>query len=697
MAMRAMQRICRLLVLALLAALPVSSLGAEDTLVEPFVANWKYLDDGSDPGAGWYQPGFDDSGWQQGQAPLGYGYQEIVTPVAGGPGNGESVTGYYRYEFNVIDPALYVDLSLHVIRDDGIVIYLNGTEVLRNNLPAGNIGANTLAVNDIQAASVYLAVVSVSLSPALLQPGTNSIAIELHQSSAASPDAAFGLALYGEYPPEQPGIFDRGPYLQMVTPDSAVIRWGTTSKTDSVVHVGTAPGNLTMTASDPAERYYHEIHLTGLSPATTYYYDTGSSSGVASSGADHFFRTQPPVGSAAATRIWVIGDSGRNNQNQRDVYQAYRNFAGSRYTDLWLLLGDNAYGDGTDQQYQDGFFDVYPELLRQTVVWPSLGNHDGHSVHTPTQTGVYYNIFTLPTAGEAGGVASGTEAYYSYDYGNIHFVVLDAYDVDRSPSGAMAQWLAADLSANTADWTIAYWHHPPYSKGSHDSDSEIELIEMRENILPLLENHGVDLVLCGHSHNYERSRFVRGHYGYSWTYSDALFALDTGSGNVSAGAPAYSKPLPSGAGSGTVYAVVGTAAEAYGGTLDHPVMYQSFNRLGSMVLDINNRVLSARFIDQNGAVQDAFTIQKIAAPTVTDDDGDGLDNSVDNCPAVANGDQTDLDGDAQGDACDVDDDGDNVPDYIDAGPRNNAVSDERVLLLPGEYAGARVQESQGLH
>ena len=51
MAMRAMQRICRLLVLALLAALPVSSLGAEDTLVEPFVANWKYLDDGSDPGA----------------------------------------------------------------------------------------------------------------------------------------------------------------------------------------------------------------------------------------------------------------------------------------------------------------------------------------------------------------------------------------------------------------------------------------------------------------------------------------------------------------------------------------------------------------------------------------------------------------------------------------------------------------------
>jgi len=75
----------------------------------------------------------------------------------------------------------------------------------------------------------------------------------------------------------------------------------------------------------------------------------------------------------------------------------------------------------------------------------------------------------------------------------------------RATNSPMANWLRADLDANTNQWLIAFWHHPPYSKGSHDSDDEIELIEMRQNIVPILEAHGVDLVVCGHSHNYERS------------------------------------------------------------------------------------------------------------------------------------------------------------------------------------------------
>ena len=79
----------------------------------------------------------------------------------------------------------------------------------------------------------------------------------------------------------------------------------------------------------------------------------------------------------------------------------------------------------------------------------------------------------------------------------------------------MLTWLEADLAANTNEWLIAFWHHPPYSKGSHDSDWEMELIQMRENALPLLESYGVDLVLSGHSHCYERSYFLDGHYGRS--------------------------------------------------------------------------------------------------------------------------------------------------------------------------------------
>src|SRR4029450_1136767 len=118
---------------------------------------------------------------------------------------------------------------------------------------------------------------------------------------------------------------------------------------------------------------------------------------------------------------------------------------------------------------------------------------------SPTQTGPYYDIFTLPRNAEAGGVASGTEAYYSFDYGNIHFICLDSFDTPRSATGAMAQWLQRDLADTTQDGIIAFWHHPPYSKGSHDSDTQTPLIEMRQNFLPILEAGGVDLVLSGHS------------------------------------------------------------------------------------------------------------------------------------------------------------------------------------------------------
>ena len=111
---------------------------------------------------------------------------------------------------------------------------------------------------------------------------------------------------------------------------------------------------------------------------------------------------------------------------------------------------------------------------------------------------------------------------YSFDYGNIHFVCLESYETDRSTSGAMLTWLEADLQANDKSWLIAFWHHPPYSKGSHDSDTDGRMTDMCQNALPILEQHGVDLVLTGHSHSYERSYLIDGHYGASSTFTEAM-------------------------------------------------------------------------------------------------------------------------------------------------------------------------------
>ena len=158
------------------------------------------------------------------------------------------------------------------------------------------------------------------------------------------------------------------------------------------------------------------------------------------------------------------------------------------------MLGDNAYNSGTDTEFTNGQFNVYPTIMRNTPFWSAPGNHEFGTggADSPTQSGPYYDSHTFPTAGEAGGVPSGTEAYYSFDYGNVHVITLDSHDttarprqsrrptsVRRGSGGAMYQWACADLAATDKDFIIAIWHHPPYTKGSHNSDTEAQLIEMR--------------------------------------------------------------------------------------------------------------------------------------------------------------------------------------------------------------------------
>ena len=319
---------------------------------------------------------------------------------------------------------------------------------------------------------------------------------------------------------------------------------------------------------DAARTTEHEVRLTGLTPATQYWYSVGSSTEMLTEGDGFRFTTSPPVGPARETRIWAIGDSGTASSDARAVRDAFKVFTQGRPADLWLMLGDNAYGTGTQAEYQAAVFDTYPEILRSIPLWPALGNHD---IGSP-----YFDNFTLPTAAEAGGVASGTENYYSFDFANIHFVCLDSDRSDRSTSGAMLSWLRNDLGATTQQWIVAYWHHAPYTRGSHDSDGEGALIEMRGNVVPILEAHGVDLVLCGHSHVYERSFLLDGHYDVSATLTPDMI-LDGGSGRES-GTGAYRKA--GGAHAGTVYAVCGCSGRVDSGPLDHPAMHVSLGTSG---------------------------------------------------------------------------------------------------------------------
>ena len=407
----------------------------------------------------------------------------------------------------------------------------------------------------------------------------------------------------------------RGPYLQLGTPTSIVIRWRTDQASDSRVLYGSSPATLVNSVDDSALTTEHEIRVGGLTPDTTYFYAVGTSTHILSGGeASHFFATSPMSGTNKATRIWVLGDQGHSSAAALQVRDAYHAFTGDRTTDLWLMLGDNAYYTGTDAEFQTAVFDKHADLLKHSVLWPVFGNHDGYSANGATQTGPYFDVFTLPTDGEAGGVPSGTEAYYSFDYGNIHFVVLDSEDAIVDNPTAMLDWLAADLDATTAGWIIAMWHHAPYSKGSHDSDSEDKMVQMRVRAVPILEDHGVDLVLTGHSHAYERSFLLDRHYGVSSTLTSDMI-LDDGDGSTGGDGP-YSK-LP-GPHHGTVYVTAGNAASLLGGSLDHPAMVTSLLRLGSLVVDVDGDWMDVVLLDELGDQIDTFTIHKEgAAPLPT--------------------------------------------------------------------------------
>lgn len=415
--------------------------------------------------------------------------------------------------------------------------------------------------------------------------------------------------IYFQVGGEIPVSLLRGPWLQSCTATSIVVRWRTDWPTNSIVRYGTnEPAQFAVT--NHARTSEHAVLLNNLIPGTRYFYSFASDAQNFGGNYTQSFRTSPT--NAQPFNVWAIGDFGTVDENQGAVRDAFLDSDFPSTTDVWLMLGDNAYEDGTDDEYQDAVFGMYDMLLPNIPVWPTIGNHDAS---LPDASGCfpYLDIFHLPVNGEAGGVASGTERYYSFDYANVHFVSLDSQTSDRSTNGAMLRWLREDLAATDKEWIVAFWHHPPYSSGTHFSDTELPMVEMRERALPILEAFGTDLVLAGHSHVYERSYLINGHYGRTNTFSGSM-KLDGRLGRADAEGP-YRRPAGGlGANHGTVYVVCGCSGQGETGNSffygEQPCMVRSLGGFGSMILQFNHLRVDVKFLRPDGTLGDYFTIDK---------------------------------------------------------------------------------------
>lgn len=428
----------------------------------------------------------------------------------------------------------------------------------------------------------------------------------------------------------------RGPYLQSPTDNSIVVMWRTDQPTDTYVFYGDSPSNLNQTASISNSVVDHSIVINGLDPYTQYYYAVGTSTAtLAGQSTNHHFRTHPIPGTELPIRVWALGDFGKGNTGQVDVKNSYLNYANGVNTDVWIWLGDNAYDNGEDNEYQDkvfgltGFSDVFSFL----PFYPSPGNHDYGEVWAEStllgipysnialedHVGPYYEIVDVPELGEAGGYPSMLEVFYSFDYGNVHFLSLNSevYDFAGTDDGInqMITWITQDLQQNDKLFTVVYFHQPPYSKGSHDSDDIFELVmkSMREKIIPVLESFDVDLVVCGHSHVYERSFLINGHYDNSSTWDPFTMLKDGSNGNFTLG-NAYMKDTINTNDEGTVYVVCGNGGSSETSPdLNYPCMSFSDggdNVYGSFTLDIYKNRLDGKYLRVNGSIMDDFTILK---------------------------------------------------------------------------------------
>jgi hypothetical protein len=478
----------RLTLLLVLAALTAESAFC-DTILIPAGARWQYLDDGIDQGTAWVDVDFDDTAWFNAPAQFGYGDGDETTVVSFGPDPDHKYpTTYFRRVFTVDDPAAHEVIQLGLLRDDGAVVHLNGTEIVRDNLPPGPVVWETLATEGVGGDDEDFFFRHL-LDPSLFLTGQNLLAVEVHQASATSSDLGFDLELAGLT--EWPDPFAKAPHLiyrgeptamkvvwQLKWATPATIEWGETS---GIVH-----GRFeTAETVETDERHLHDYNLSDLSPATTYTYRV-----IAQGDTLGGSFTTAPTSDATALKFMVYGDT-RTYPAVHDTVAAAMIATYKRdpdYHSLVVMVGDLVSNGDSETDWQTEFF--APELKSVRTLFAHLpvqscmGNHEESGV-------LFGTYFPYPFV---------DARYWSFDYGPAHFAIVDQYAVEEGLGPTQVAWLDADLAATDRPWKFVVLHEPGWSAGGHDPN-----VDVHNMIWPLCMVHDVAMVFAGHNHYYARA------------------------------------------------------------------------------------------------------------------------------------------------------------------------------------------------
>src|SRR5215207_5856025 len=278
-------------------------------------ATWYYYTAAAAPandaqGDNWQVLAFDDGSWLSGPAELGFGDGDEATTTPSG-----NWTTYFRKTVNISSVAGYANFTFNLVRDDGAVVYVNGVEAFRSNMPTGSITHSTAASSTVNGGNEST-VQTYTVPASMFVAGDNVIAVEVHQISLSSTDISFQLGIIAS--PPATATLSRGPYLQMANQTAITIRWRTGAAVDSKVELGTSYGTYPIVVTDASNVTEHIIRVSGLTPDTKYYYRIGSTTTQLQGGTDNFFTTNPPANTTRKIRIAAFGDCGRNSATYQD-------------------------------------------------------------------------------------------------------------------------------------------------------------------------------------------------------------------------------------------------------------------------------------------------------------------------------------------------------------------------------------------
>lgn len=300
--------------------------------------------------------------------------------------------------------------------------------------------------------------------------------------------------------------FESGPIVQDVTDRGARLLIHTAAPCELVLRYGEADDRAQVSGRKLTRR--HVFRLEGLSPSTAYRYRLlDSARRVLWRGT---IRTAPRPGTGRV-RFAAFGDSGKIPWWTRDLGDGFFGIAewledalpgrGNQWgiarsvvrarPDLVLHLGDVVYPNGRRDHYAEAFFLPFRRLLADVPCYPTLGNHD-----IMTEDGApFLEAFDLPRE-PAGG------RYYQFARGPVRFFCIDTFTSSLAPESAQRRWLASALRSATEPWLVVFTHRPFLTASRSRNDAENAFL--REQVHPLLAQHGVDLVLSGHDHVYQR-------------------------------------------------------------------------------------------------------------------------------------------------------------------------------------------------